>query len=122
MLNRCVVRSFDHRCVRAIKQLEPRLRTAILVAGTALVEPEKAARRAVAEIYCPQAAFLDERQVQQLHKAGIAVLPWTVNEPSDWQPLLLWGVDGITTDYPDRLAAFRGSHMATIGEAGVPAR
>jgi glycerophosphoryl diester phosphodiesterase len=54
----------------------------------------------------PDLHFLDERQVRQLHAAGIAVLPWTVNEPSDWQRLLAWGVDGITTDYPDRLARF----------------
>jgi glycerophosphoryl diester phosphodiesterase len=32
------------------------------------------------------------------------VLPWTVNDPDDWKRLLDWGVDGITTDYPDRLA------------------
>jgi glycerophosphoryl diester phosphodiesterase len=34
------------------------------------------------------------------------VLPWTVNESADWLRLLDWGVDGITTDYPDQLAAF----------------
>jgi glycerophosphoryl diester phosphodiesterase len=106
MVNRCVVRSFDHRCVCAIKQLEPRLLTAILVRGTALLRPEAVVQTVGAEIYCPEAEFLDEQQVQRLHQAGIAVVPWTVNEAGDWQRLLTWGVDGITTDYPDRLAAF----------------
>jgi glycerophosphoryl diester phosphodiesterase len=32
------------------------------------------------------------------------VLPWTVNSEADWKRLLDWGVDGITTDCPDRLA------------------
>ena len=32
------------------------------------------------------------------------MVPWTINEPEDWMRLLDWGVDGITTDYPDRLA------------------
>jgi glycerophosphoryl diester phosphodiesterase len=105
VLERTVVRSFDHRSVRAIKEREPRLRTAILVAAVAPVAPEELAQRAGASIYCPEADFLDERQVRQLHKAGIAVLPWTVNDPADWERLLDWGVDGITTDYPDRLAA-----------------
>jgi glycerophosphoryl diester phosphodiesterase len=104
-LARTVVRSFDHRCVLAIKKREPRLRTAALVAGTAPVAPEEVAQRASADIYCPDVQFLDERQVRRLHAVGIHVLPWTVNDPADWERLLGWGVDGITTDYPDRLAA-----------------
>ena len=106
MLERIVVRSFDHRSVAVLKLREPRLRTAILVAGTAPVAPEELARGAGAAMYCPEAAFLDELQVRQLHAAGIAVVPWTVNDAADWAALLAWGVDGITTDYPDRLAVW----------------
>jgi glycerophosphoryl diester phosphodiesterase len=110
MSERTVVRSFDHRSVRALKQREPRLRAAVLVAGTALVAPQDVAQQAGAEIYCPDVEFLDEYQVRQLHAAGIAVWPWTVNEPHVWQRLLAWGVDGVTTDYPDRLAQLLHEH------------
>ncbi|MBI1244889.1 MAG: glycerophosphodiester phosphodiesterase [Alphaproteobacteria bacterium] len=34
---------------------------------------------------------------------GIKVLAWTVNEPADMARLVEMGVDGIITDYPDRL-------------------
>jgi glycerophosphoryl diester phosphodiesterase len=105
VLKRTVIRSFDHRSVLAIKQREPQLKTAILVAGTAPVVPSDLARRAGASCYCPDVHFLDQLQVQQCHAAGIAVLPWTANDPADWDRLLSWGVDGITTDYPDLLAA-----------------
>lgn len=37
--------------------------------------------------------------------AGIAVIPWTVNEPADMARLIDLGVDGLITDYPDRLRA-----------------
>jgi glycerophosphoryl diester phosphodiesterase len=104
MLERTTVRSFDHRSVLAIKELEPRLTTAVLIAGTAPVDPVALVRTAGANVYCPSVDFLDEVQVQQCHAAGIRVVPWTVNEPSDWGRLLTWGVDGITTDFPDRLA------------------
>ena len=46
---------------------------------------------------------LTPRFVRQLHDAGIPVHVWTVNEVADMHRLLDWGVDGILTDYPDRL-------------------
>jgi glycerophosphoryl diester phosphodiesterase len=104
VVRRTVVRSFDHRCVLHLRGLEPGIRTAVLVAGTAPVDPAALARAAGADLYCPDANFLDELQVRQLQEAGVRVLPWTVNEPGDWLRLLEWGVDGITTDFPDRLA------------------
>lgn len=106
LVERTVVRSFDHRCVRAVRQLEPRLMTAVLVADTAPAAPAELARQADAQMYCPDFRFLDRAQVRQLHAEGVHVVPWTVNDPEDWLRLLDWGVDGITTDYPDRLAAF----------------
>jgi glycerophosphoryl diester phosphodiesterase len=41
----------------------------------------------------------------QAKSLGLKVLPWTVNEPADMRRLIDWGVDGIITDYPDRLRA-----------------
>jgi glycerophosphoryl diester phosphodiesterase len=100
------VRSFDHRSMRAMQRLEPRLPTSILILGTAPVAPGQLARVAGAQAYCPEFEALDARQVKQCHAEGVSVIPWTVNEPADWQRLLDWGVDGITTDYPDQLARF----------------
>jgi glycerophosphoryl diester phosphodiesterase len=97
------VRSFDHRCVRAVRHLEPRITGAVLIAGTAPVDAVDLARQANAAIYCPDVEFVDEALVRQCHEAGIRVLPWTVNDASDMRRLLDCGVDGITTDYPDRL-------------------
>jgi glycerophosphoryl diester phosphodiesterase len=101
---RTTVRSFDHRCVRAVKQLAPELIGAVLIAETAPVDPAGLARSAGADVYCPDYRFLDAAQVRACHAAGVRVLPWTVNDEADWLRLLDWGVDGITTDYPDRLA------------------
>jgi glycerophosphoryl diester phosphodiesterase len=104
VIGRASVRSFDHRCVLHLRALEPAIPTAVLVRGTAPVDPAALARAAGADTYCPDAEFLDELQIRQLQGAGVRVLPWTVNDPERWLALLGWGVDGITTDYPDRLA------------------
>ncbi|HEV2946356.1 MAG TPA: glycerophosphodiester phosphodiesterase family protein [Gemmataceae bacterium] len=110
MTHRTRIRSFDHRCVRLIADIEPGLERAILIAGTAPVSPAELVLQAGAQVYCPEIDFLDELQVRQIHESGFKVIPWTVNDPGDWQKLLDWGVDGITTDFPDRLAAFLNSH------------
>ena len=103
---RTTVRSFDHRCVCLLREMEPRLTGALLVAGTAPLDPAELVRRAGARIYCPRYDFLDEDLVRRAHDGGALVLPWTVNEPAHWDRLLDWGVDGLTTDFPDRLARF----------------
>jgi glycerophosphoryl diester phosphodiesterase len=104
-LGRVRVRSFDHRSVRAARRCADEITAAVLVAETAPVDPAALAEAAGAHTYCPDYRFLDAAQVRQCHAAGVRVLPWTVNEQADWLRLLDWGVDGITTDYPDRLAA-----------------
>lgn len=43
------------------------------------------------------------RFVKDAHRTGTAVHVWTINETADMQRLIAWGVDGLITDYPDRL-------------------
>jgi glycerophosphoryl diester phosphodiesterase len=110
LLARARVRSFDHRAVRAVRRLEPRLTTAVLIADTTPVDPVGLVRAAGADYYCPEHTCLDRPQVAEVHAAGIKVLPWTVNDPGAMRELIAWGVDGLTTDYPDRLAAVLTPH------------
>jgi glycerophosphoryl diester phosphodiesterase len=105
MVERTRIRSFDHRAVRAIRLLEPGLQTAVLIAETAPVDPGALTRAAGADVYCPDYRFLDAAQVRCCHSTGVRVIPWTVNDDAGWLRLLDLGVDGITTDYPNRLAA-----------------
>lgn len=41
--------------------------------------------------------------VEEAHANGMLVVPWTANDPAAMRSLLDKGVDGIITDYPDRL-------------------
>jgi glycerophosphoryl diester phosphodiesterase len=102
--DRTTVRSFDHRSVRCLRALEPQLTGAVLIAHTAPVALAELVLAADARIYCPSHDLVDEEMVRQAHAAGVYILPWTVNDPEHWKRLIDWGVDGMTTDYPDRLA------------------
>lgn len=46
---------------------------------------------------------LDRSQVASCHQDGIAVFPWTVNELNNIKRMQEIGVDGIISDYPNRL-------------------
>lgn len=55
--------------------------------------------------------FTTKALVDEAHRAGIKVVPWTIDDPATMNKLVDDGVDGIITDYPDRLrevAAARG--------------
>jgi glycerophosphoryl diester phosphodiesterase len=41
--------------------------------------------------------------VAEAHDSGLDVIPWTVDDPATMASLMDAGVDGIITDYPDRL-------------------
>jgi glycerophosphoryl diester phosphodiesterase len=41
--------------------------------------------------------------VADAHDSGLAVIPWTIDDPATMASLMDAGVDGIITDYPDRL-------------------
>ncbi len=51
---------------------------------------------------------LTEGFVAAAHARNLQVHAWTVNETSDMRRLLELGVDGIMTDYPDRLMSLLG--------------
>jgi glycerophosphoryl diester phosphodiesterase len=61
------------------------------------------ARAAGCAIWSPDAASVTRERVEDAHAAELAVLPWTVNEPAEMTRLIDLGVDGLITDYPDRL-------------------
>jgi glycerophosphoryl diester phosphodiesterase len=103
VLDRTRVRSFDHRSVCAFRQLEPALPIGLLIYSTAPAHIGLLLDAAQAVLYCPDYHFVDAEVVRQVHAAGKRILPYTVNEADEWEQLLVMGVDGITTDFPDRL-------------------
>lgn len=52
--------------------------------------------------------------VKAVHRKGLTVHIWTVNDPADMKRLIECGVDGIISDYPDRLLAVTGRAEATV--------
>lgn len=49
--------------------------------------------------------YVTEDMVDAAHERGIRVIPWTVDDPDTMPALMDLGVDGLITDYPDRVRA-----------------
>jgi len=53
----------------------------------------------------PRADRVTPELLAEAHHNDLKVVTWTVNDPERMKALMALGVDGIMTDYPDRLAA-----------------
>jgi glycerophosphoryl diester phosphodiesterase len=123
MTQRVSIQSFDWRTLRQVQQLEPSIPTVYLTIQTAnsdnLQTGEWTAGRKFAEhgsapkmvkaaggaVWSPNGGAVTEALVREAQALGLRVIPWTINNPADMERLIGWGVDGIITDYPDRLRA-----------------
>jgi glycerophosphoryl diester phosphodiesterase len=55
-------------------------------------------------VYWPEyRPFTTRDLVERAHRAGLEVIPWTVNDRPTMEKLIDDGVDGLITDFPDRL-------------------
>ena len=63
---------------------------------------------------------LTPRMLAELHAHNVAVHVWTIDEADDMRRLLEWGVDGLVTDRPDRLARLLHERHGRPLPPGVP--
>ena len=136
LAGRVTVQSFDWRTLVEVRRVAPDIETSCLTiesqdmntvradasgaspwhAGLRLAEHGSVPRLAKAAgcgTWSPLWRNLTPALVAEAHALGLKVLPWTVNETSDMAALIEARVDGIITDYPDRLRELmRSRNMA----------
>ena len=101
LVQRAVVQSFSAEALVAVHEIEPALPLAILVRESASYD--SALERSGARILSPKFTGLHESDVRRLQQQGVSVIPWTVNRLEAIRRMIDWGVDGIISDYPDRV-------------------
>jgi len=105
LLSRVTLQSFDLRCLKAARELEPSLSLSVLLEDRppgkeGLIQLIKDYK---AQILSPNFEWLKPQDVTALHKIGTRVIPWTPNSKKEWSELIEMGVDGIITDNPKEL-------------------
>lgn len=132
--SRVTIQSFDWRTLQLVQQEAPQIATVYLTAQQSWLDNIRAGsstspwtagfhvsryagsvpqmiKAAGGAVWSPYFGDVTRETVREAQQAGLKVVVWTVNEPRDITRMIDLGVDGIISDYPDRLrriAAERG--------------
>lgn len=101
-IQRSVVISFDPAILAALRKIEPTLMTGLLYDGKIDNPFEKAVEIGARQI-AVRGDLVTPNFLQEARKRDLQVVCWTVNSPAHMRILASAGVDGIMSDYPDRL-------------------
>jgi len=100
---RVVIQSFDVRTLQEIKQKKPELRLALLIGNTDSPKENLDKLGFTPAIYSPYYKLVDADLMKLAKRQEMQIIPWTVNEPEDIKNMLEMSVDGIISDYPNRV-------------------
>ena len=137
MASRVRIESFDWRTLKIIQQRAPNIPTVYLSAQQKFLDTINAEGRegsawtaglnlreyggsvarmvkaAGGAVWSPHFGDVDEAKIREAQALGLKVVVWTVNQMKDIERMLAWKVDGIISDYPDRVrGAMRMRGMA----------
>ncbi len=100
---RTTIQSFDLRSLQAAHQLDSTLSLAFLIDDLKGVDKNLEELGFVPDIYSPHYLMVSKNVVDVVHDKGMKLIPWTVNDIETMQMLIKLGVDGIITDYPNKI-------------------
>ena len=101
---RTVVISFDASILAAVRKIEPTLMTGLLYDGQ-IEQPLERALEIGARQVAVRGDLVSAGLLTSARKKDLQVVCWTVNHAAHMRLLMSAGVDGLMSDYPDRLVA-----------------
>ena len=101
-LDEVLVTSFDWRILGVVRELSADTRL-----GPLVYEDVDEALRVATDLEShsvnPYHRFIDLSFVEEVHDRGINMYPWTVDDPEDIRRVIGMGVDGVISNYPERI-------------------
>lgn len=97
-----IISSFKWEELESMRKIDAQIPIAILIDK----DPLKAipiAKELKAEAINPNFKALNPQNTLAIKEAGFKIYPWTVNEPEEINTMKRFGVDGIITNYPERV-------------------
>ena len=98
---RVTIQSFDFRTLKVVEREAPEIATVYLTEVTTSDPAQLHA--AGAKIWSPDFRGITPYVMGEARRLGLRVVVWTPNEPAEIAQMIQAGVDGIISDYPDRV-------------------
>jgi glycerophosphoryl diester phosphodiesterase len=96
------VTAFDHYFLRTFHDLCPQAPLGAILAGNPIGYAEFGQRLGAASVNMAY-PFLTPEFIEDAHNRGLKVFAWPVDEPRDIERMKSLGVDGIFSNFPDRI-------------------
>jgi len=110
---RYLVSSFIHQELKKVRKLDRSIKIGALCCSE-LIGLAKFAEQLNAYSVNPSVEFVSKEFVQDAHRRGLKVYVYTVNHPSDIQRMHEMEVDGIFSNYPDRVTTYNESQSTWL--------
>lgn len=94
----CYITSFERSALKAVKKIDPNIKTALISNGTT---PLAFGKMDYIDGVSLNYLFVNKSIVRSFHMGGKRVFVWTVNNRADMDRMISMGVDNIITDRPD---------------------
>ena len=99
---RVTVQSFDVTMLQQMKKIDASIQTGLLVENKDSIEMNLDRLGFIPDFYNPEFVLVNRALIDTVRQKNMKLNTWTVNELADMQRLVLMGVDGIITDFPER--------------------
>ncbi|MBC7451634.1 MAG: glycerophosphodiester phosphodiesterase [Cytophagales bacterium] len=99
--DRFLVQSFDVRALEYFHKTYPELKLSYLTEDGASLSKTIKKLSFTPTVYSPDIHQLTSKDVEQAHKEGMRVIPWTLNTKEEIIKAIDMGVDGVITDFPN---------------------
>jgi len=102
MGGRVIISSFDHRLIKSVKSIDPKILTGILY-HAGLIDHITPAKNARADGIHPEHSTVTNELIAAAKEAGLFVNTWTVDDVERMRKLRDMGVSGIISNHPGLL-------------------
>jgi len=103
MKGRLTLQSFDLNVLKALHEQKTSADISFLVENEEGFEANMEKLNFLPDIYSPYYLFVTKDLVDKVHEKNMKLIPWTVNDEESMTKLMALGVDGIITDYPNKI-------------------
>jgi len=110
-----LVSSFNHRELSLVNKLDPRIKLGAMMVGLPMDDATFAESLGAYSVHL-SIEFIDRRFVKDAHARNLRVFVFTVDHPEDINKMRELGVDGVFTNYPERVL----KDITVTGAVGWP--